>query len=172
MANEQLGMVLRHLRGLLETRDLERLSDGELLERFTSGQTEAAFTALVRRHGRMVLGVCKRVLHNPEDAKDAFQATFLVLFRKARSLDRRGSLANWLYTVAYRVALKAKAERIRRYGKERQVREMPEVECSPQDISQDLRSLLDEEVNAYPFVISLPVVEKLRFVHDTVAAAK
>ena len=70
MANDQLGMVLQHLHRMLETRELEKLSDGELLERFTSGHTEAAFTALVRRHGRMVLGVCKRTLHNLQDAED------------------------------------------------------------------------------------------------------
>jgi hypothetical protein len=86
------------------TPDHAALSDGELLERFVRGHDEAAFAALVRRHGPMVLGVCRRILRDDHTAEDAFQATFLVLFRRARSLDQRGSLAGYLDTVAYRAA--------------------------------------------------------------------
>src|SRR5207253_10768778 len=89
-------------------------SDGQLLERFARLGDQAAFAALVRRHGPMVLGVCRRVLRHAQDAEDAFQATFLVLARKARSIARRGALGSWLYGVAYRVALQARDDARRR----------------------------------------------------------
>ena len=84
-------------------------SDGRLLSAFTSHRDEAAFEAIVRRHGPMVMGVCQRVLRNRHDAEDAFQTTFLVLVRKAGSIARRELLANWLYGTAYNTALKVKA---------------------------------------------------------------
>src|SRR5262245_53440397 len=83
-------------------------SDGQLLRRFTVEHDEAAFAALVERHGPMVLGVCQRILNDWHDAADAFQATFLVLVRKAGSLSRPELLGNWLYGVAFRTAVKAK----------------------------------------------------------------
>src|SRR6201997_3334928 len=93
-------------------------TDGQLLRRFTSRQDEAAFAALVRRHGPMVLGVCRRILQNDVDAEDAFQATFLVLVRKAASVRPRGMVRNWLYGVAHNTALKARATIRRRRDKE------------------------------------------------------
>src|SRR5437763_200444 len=109
MAAAQAGVVLRHIRELVHADGTGNLSDPELLARFTSSGDEAAFTALVRRHGGMVLGVCRRVLGNHADAEDAFQATFLVLANKARAIARHQSLPGWLYQVAYRVALKARS---------------------------------------------------------------
>jgi hypothetical protein len=92
--------VIEELRTVL-LRDGAGLGDGQLLERFTSNREEAAFTALVRRHGPMVLGVCLRVLRNHHDSEDAFQATFLVLARKAASIRPPEMVGNWLYGVAY-----------------------------------------------------------------------
>src|SRR5216683_1420993 len=150
MADGQLRDVLRHVHKLLGAKALEELTDGQLLERFISRQEEAAFAVLVRRHGPMVLGVCRRVLHHWHAAEDAFQATFLVLFRRARSLDRRGSVANWLYTVAYHVALKARASAAHRRLREREVVEMPQAEPQPEEVWRDLQPVLDEELNSLP----------------------
>jgi RNA polymerase sigma factor (sigma-70 family) len=108
-----LHPVLRQLQKLAGLSDAERLRDGELLERFVRGRDETAFEALVRRHGPSVLGVGRRVLHDANAAEDVFQATFLVLARRAGRLDRRGSLGSWLHVVAFRLALKAKAGRRR-----------------------------------------------------------
>src|SRR5262249_24912815 len=87
----------------------EGVCDSELLGRFRAGGDEAAFTALVKRHGPMVLGVSHRVLRHRQDAEDAFQATFLVLARKAGAIGDPATLANWLYGVAYRTSLKARS---------------------------------------------------------------
>jgi DNA-directed RNA polymerase specialized sigma24 family protein len=130
MATEQAGSLLRHLRKAASPDVGAGRSDGQLLERFLADRDEAAFAALVRRHGPLVLGVCRRVLGNVHDAEDAFQATFLVLLRRAASIGRRELLANWLYGVAYRTALEAKAAAARRRAKERQVGEMPRPEAA------------------------------------------
>src|SRR5262245_16526532 len=98
-----LQPIVRQLRQA-NGEDPATASDGELLARFTAGRDELAFTALVSRHGPMVLGVCRRVLGDPHDAQDAFQATFLLLSRKAHALADPGRLGPWLYGVAYRTA--------------------------------------------------------------------
>src|ERR1700758_3045027 len=97
MAEQALQSVLHQVRKLAAVQTGRGLSDHELLAQFVGAQDEAAFTVLVERHGPMVLGVCRRALGNAHDAEDAFQATFLVLARKAGSLTRPGLLANWLY---------------------------------------------------------------------------
>ncbi len=102
MAHGPLASVLQHIRRLALAPEAADLEDGQLLERFLAKRDEAAFEALVQRHGPMVLGVCRRLLPNPHDAEDAFQATFLVLIRKANTLSKRELLAHWLYGVAYR----------------------------------------------------------------------
>jgi RNA polymerase sigma factor (sigma-70 family) len=148
MANGHASTVLRHLRKLIGA--AEEPTDGQLLERFAAGDGEAAFTALVRRHGPMVLGVCRRVLGDLHDAEDAFQATFLVLIRRAAALDRRRPLANWLYTVAYHTALRAKSEAARRRALERQARDMSSAEPDNAAVWRELRPVLDEELSRLP----------------------
>src|SRR6266404_7272928 len=104
MASSQMNGVLRHLCRSALRHHGGGMTDGQLLERFLTAREEGAFEALVRRHGPMVLGVCRRVLRNEHDAEDAFQATFLVLLRKASSILPRDRVGNWLYGVAYRTS--------------------------------------------------------------------
>jgi RNA polymerase sigma factor (sigma-70 family) len=125
------------------------LTDGQLLTRFLDGKEEAAFAALVRRHGPMVLGLCRRVLGHAHDAEDAFQAAFLVLARKAASIARREAVASFLYSVAYRTAQRARAQAARRRATERQVEDMPHPAVAPSE-AQDWRPLLDRELSRLP----------------------
>jgi RNA polymerase sigma factor (sigma-70 family) len=148
MATSQTSGVIQHLRRVL--RDGAGLTDGQLLEDYISRRDDAAVAALVRRHGPMVWGVCRRVLRNEHDAEDAFQATFLVLVRRAASIASRELLANWLYGVAHQTALKARATVAKRKGRERQVTEMPEPAVTEQDHWRDLQPLLDEELSRLP----------------------
>jgi RNA polymerase sigma factor (sigma-70 family) len=125
-------------------------TDAELLRRFAGQQDEAAFTALLQRHGPMVLGVCQRLLRNEHDAEDALQATLLVLARRVRSIGRPELLGNWLYGVAYRTALKARSEAAERRVKEQKVVRVPAEEATPAVVWADLRPVLDEEVHRLP----------------------
>jgi RNA polymerase sigma factor (sigma-70 family) len=155
MATGQLSGVLRHLRGaaLLQGGDL---TDGQLLECFLTNRDEVAFEALVRRHGPMVWGVCRRSLHNAHDAEDAFQATFLVLVRKAASIGQRELVGNWLYGTAYRAALETKTAR--RRTRERQVSAMPEPEAPTPEVCPDWRPVLDHELSRLPDKYRVPIV--------------
>ncbi len=114
MARQPYGIVQQQIERLLQRGSLAGLSEWQLLERYATQRDERAFEALVVRHGPMVLGVCRRVLLNEQAAEDAFQATFLVLIRKAPSLDQGKPLGNWLYTVAFRLALRIRANEARR----------------------------------------------------------
>src|SRR5262245_3865328 len=134
-------------------------SDGQLLERFRRDGDETAFALLVQRHGPMVLGVCQRVLKDSHDAEDAFQATFLVLVRKAASLRRPDSLAGWLHGVAYRTALKARAAAARRRAAERQTVLMPLTDPLDDEASRrEVRAALDEELDRLPEKYRAPLV--------------
>jgi RNA polymerase sigma factor (sigma-70 family) len=157
MATGPLSSVLRQLRTTV-LRDGDAPGDGQLLETFIARRDEAAFAALVRRHGPMVLGVCRRVLGHVQDAEDAFQATFLVLVRKATTVVPRDLLGHWLYGVAYRTALKARALVARRQGRERQVQQMPEPETLPEDAWTDLQPLLDRELSRLAEKYRVPLV--------------
>jgi RNA polymerase sigma factor (sigma-70 family) len=130
-------------------------SDGQLLERYVARRDSAAFEALLRRHGPMVLGVCRRVLRNGHDAEDAFQATFLVLVRRAASVRPREQVGNWLYGVAYRTALKAKVTAARRAARERMVPGKVQTSDEP---AADWLPLLDQEVSRLPDKYRVPVV--------------
>jgi RNA polymerase sigma factor (sigma-70 family) len=127
-----------------------QMADGELLERFASRREEEAFAALVRRHGALVLGVCRRVLHNRHDAEDAFQAAFLALARHAGSVGRRGSVGGWLHRVAYRAALKARARALKREEHERHARHRNATDPLVELTGRELLGLLDEELQRLP----------------------
>ena len=150
MATSQMSGVIQHLRRTMLLRGGAGLTDGQLLTDYLSRRDEAALAALVHRHGPMVWGVCRRVLHDHHDAEDAFQASFLVLVRKAGSIASRELLANWLYGVAHQTALKARATALKRKGRERQVTQMPEAAAAEQDLWHDLQPLLDEELRRLP----------------------
>src|SRR5689334_1001725 len=108
MPTGPLARMVQFCRRVLAPEDADEAADAHLLELFIQRRDEGAFAGLVRRHGPMVLGVCRRVLGNAHDAEDAFQATFLVLTRKAASIRPRRMVGNWLYGVAYRTALEAR----------------------------------------------------------------
>jgi RNA polymerase sigma factor (sigma-70 family) len=141
--------VIEHLRRAALLRDGAGLGDGELLDRFLECRDEAALAALVRRHGPMVWGVCRRLLSH-HDAEDAFQATFIVLVRKAASIVPREMVGNWLYGVAHQTALQAKRTATRRRAREVQVTEMPDTATVQQDQWPDVRPLLDQELSRLP----------------------
>src|SRR5262249_11929012 len=131
-------------------------SDQQLLQRFSTLREEAAFTTLVERHGPMVLGVCRAMLHHVQDAEDVCQATFLVLARKARSIRKPASLAPWLHGVACRLARRVKAGRDRTYDR----RANPRAQLTPMDelTGRELRQILHEELALLPESYRLPLI--------------
>ncbi|MBL8794407.1 MAG: sigma-70 family RNA polymerase sigma factor [Planctomycetia bacterium] len=137
-------------------------SDGELLQRFLVERNEAAFDVLVRRHSAMVLRVCQRVLQQRQDAEDAFQATFIVLARKAPSISKQDSLASWLHGVAYRIALKARTTAGRRRSHEKRAGELASVHDASGEhggtMSRELGSVLDEELQHLPEKYRTPLL--------------
>jgi DNA-directed RNA polymerase specialized sigma24 family protein len=118
MATAQLGTLLRHVQKLAAAGPVRQRTDRQLLDDFAARGNEAAFAALVGRHGPMVLRVCRRVLNHEQDAEDAFQATFLVLARNTASIRQRDAVGDWLHGVAYRTAMKAKRGAARRRNHE------------------------------------------------------
>jgi RNA polymerase sigma factor (sigma-70 family) len=149
MSNVQLGPVVRHIRRLAQSLDTQDLSDVQLLDRFTRQREESAFAALMRRHGGLVWGVCRHVLRQEQDAEDAFQATFLVLADKAAAIRKREALACWLHGTAYRIAMTARREAMRRKAREaRAAGERPA--SAPESAWQELQAALDEEVQRLP----------------------
>jgi RNA polymerase sigma factor (sigma-70 family) len=150
MASGRLSTILQHLHCLGSAAQAGELTDAELLERFAAKQEQGAFAALLKRHGPMVLSVCRRVLGNAHDAEDAFQATFLVLVRKAGSIRRREALGGWLHEVALRVAMRARASATSRRRHEQRVPEMPRKDFLATVVWRDLQPVLDEEVQGLP----------------------
>lgn len=133
-------------------------SDAALLERFVTGHDEAAFAALVARHGPMVFGVCRRLLRHHQDAEDAFQATFLILVRKAAAIGRRELLGNWLYGVAARVTARARLMATRRQARE--TADMERIATATREPARatDMTVVIDEEVQRLPSKYRGPVV--------------
>ncbi|SRR5579883_790382 len=150
MAIGHISEFLENIRRAALRRDEAGQSDGQLLDAYVQSGEEAAFAALVHRHGPMVWGVCRRVLGNERDAEDAFQATFLVLVRKAASIVPRERIANWLYGVSRKTAVRARAMAVKRKAREKQVNEMPEPAGIEQDAPNDLLTLLDQELSRLP----------------------
>jgi RNA polymerase sigma factor (sigma-70 family) len=132
--------------------------DEELLEQFVSQRDEAAFAALLRRHGPMVWGLCRRLLAHRQDAEDAFQATFLILARKAAAIRRRTLLANWLFGVARRAALNMRAMRARRAQHEQSRGDLPDVQVTAKAPWSDIQAVLDEELARMPAKYRLPLL--------------
>lgn len=156
MATSPRSQVIQQVCKLVFADELG-LTDAQLLERFIAHRDDAAFEAMVRRHGPMVLAVCQRVLSDYHDAEDAFQATFLVLVRKAASIVPREMVGNWLYGVAYQTAVRAKVANAKRRAREKQVQVMPDP-VAPPDLRQDLRPLLDQELSRLPAKYRVPIV--------------
>jgi RNA polymerase sigma factor (sigma-70 family) len=150
--------LIRNLRKDAWLQEAGELADQELLRRFVLAKDELAFEMMVRRHGPMVLSVCRHLVHDGHTAEDAFQATFLVLVRKAGSIRKPGQLSSWLYGVAYRVATHARAQTERRRRKETQGLEMEPASPPLQDRVVDVQPVLYQELERLPQKYRLPMV--------------
>ncbi len=145
----QSSELMELLRTLIVQQEQAGMSDAQLLGRFVERRDQSAVAALMCRHGPMVWGVCRRLLSH-HDAEDAFQATFLVLLRKAVSIVPRERVANWLYGVAYQTARKAQAMQAKRRTREQQAMILPEPQAVERDVWNDLQPFLDEELSRLP----------------------
>src|SRR5687768_991240 len=150
-----LQRTIDGLRGLAQRQALGERSDRQLLQTFARTGDESAFALVVRRHGGLVLGVCRRLLGSLDDAEDAFQATFLVLARKAGEVAWQDCVRNWLHGVAYRVARKARAARQRRAHKERQA---APAASSLDAAWTEVSAVLDEELTSLPPRYRAPIL--------------
>ncbi|HEV3085072.1 MAG TPA: sigma-70 family RNA polymerase sigma factor [Gemmataceae bacterium] len=150
MNGSALAAEVRSLRGRLALQFCNQESDEQLLQAFQSRGDDQAFAGLVRRHGPMVLHVCRRVLGHEQDAEDAFQAAFLVLARNAAALRKKSSLASFLHGIAYRTALKAKQAAARRRKHENQAPTRRPAGPADDLSWREVRALLDEEISRLP----------------------
>jgi RNA polymerase sigma factor (sigma-70 family) len=150
VARTRLYDVLRHIQGLASASQLAAASDGELVARFAAGGEEAAFAALLRRHGPLVLAVCRHILGQEQDAEDAFQATFLLLARKAGSIRKKASVASWLHGVAYRLSVRTKAQRARWQANERRAASMRKTGPDLEAALREVQAALDGALEALP----------------------
>jgi serpin B len=158
MSNRQFGVLLRYLHRVAPPEPGQEVSDSALIERFVQRREEAAFADLVRRHGPMVLAACRRVLKHEQDAEDAFQATFLVLARKASSIRRCSSVGGWLYRVARHVALDARGAAQRRETIAQRVGATETADTALDASAMEIRDVLDEELRKLPEKYCLPIV--------------
>jgi RNA polymerase sigma factor (sigma-70 family) len=158
MTNGERAAVERDLRQMVSLPRPGGLTDAQLLEQFVARRDAAAFEVLVWRHGPKVLGVCRRVLRHEQDAEDAFQATFLILVRKAKSIGARQSVGGWLSRVAYRAALRAKVMGDKRAARQTQVSDVPAADRAADLVWRDLRPVLDEELDRLPAKYRVPFI--------------
>jgi RNA polymerase sigma factor (sigma-70 family) len=158
MATAQLASVVRHIQGLTADSTMSQQSDGALLRAYLGRNDQAAFAALLWRHGPMVLRICRRVLGNVHDAEDALQATFILLAQKATSIRQRESLVSWLHGVAYRMATHAKRASARRLHYESRVNPPQPPDPALCASWQELQALLDEEITMLPETLRAPFI--------------
>src|SRR5262245_39135411 len=158
MAANERNVLVRFVRGLAVRSGGRDTPDSELLRRFVAAKDDAAFSLLVKRHGPMVLSLCRRLLRNDADAQDAFRATFLVLAQKAHTLRSAESVGNWLYGVARRTALKARTGAGRRRKREGQARDRVAPDPATELSLRDAQLILDEELARLGEEFRAPVV--------------
>src|SRR5262249_51457191 len=150
--------VLRFIRKITVREQFARLADRDLLERFVNAQEEDAFAALVCRHGPMVLRVCLQILANEHDAEDAFQATFLVLSRKASSVKKQKSIGNWLFGVAYHTSTNLKRNLMRRRSYERRVSQLSVADPLSGLTLREAQAIVNQELARLPEKHPAPLV--------------
>src|SRR5262249_47080135 len=152
------GGILREVRRLIQHPNGGLLTDRELLERFSQHHDEAAFGGLVRRHETLVMGVCRRILGQAQDAEDAFQATFLLLAKKAASIRNKESVASWLYAVAQRTAAKAKVTASRRRRHESRA-VVSDIQVIRDNVTwKEIKEVLDDELGRLPEYYRAPLL--------------
>src|SRR5262249_18489924 len=158
MTRATLDTALRHLHRLVGAPTAEQALDSDLLGRFVQCRDQAAFAELVRRHGPMVRNVCHGILRHCHDAEDAFQATFLVLARKADTIRQRASLGAWLYEVAYHLALRTRATSARQRPLEPGEAAAPVADPLLDLTLREVQLLLHEELRRLPEKYRAPLV--------------
>jgi len=158
MAKGQLQSVLEHIYHVAGPAAGCDDSDRHLLQRFSRFRDDAAFAALVQRHGPLVWGVCWRVLQQVQDAEDAFQAAFLVLACRAGVVRWHESVANWLYEAAHRLAHEIKTRNARRSRHEQQAAAMVRTELAANGVDRELPAVLDEELRRLPARYRQPIL--------------
>jgi RNA polymerase sigma factor (sigma-70 family) len=156
MATREVSDVVQFLRGLAGDKPAEEPSDDQLIQRFVARRDEAAFAAILARHGALVFGACRQILRDAHAAEDAFQATFLVLARKAATIRDREALAAWLHRVAVNISRSARTDTNRRRAHETQV--VPPMPSTAEAPAPDWRARIHEEVDHLPTQYRLPVV--------------
>jgi RNA polymerase sigma factor (sigma-70 family) len=158
MKQVRAGVILEHVRKLVPEPNADDVTDAELLQRFAVGREQAPFSTLLSRHGPMLLRACRRLLHNPQDAEDICQATFLVLASKASASYWHASVAGWLHRVAYQLAVKANAAAARRAVHERKMVGRSTPDLLDSITGRELQSALDEELARLPEKVRTPLI--------------
>ena len=157
MKTSSARMIIGYIRQTVRP-SVADLTDGQLLRQYLERRDEDAFAVLVRRHGPMVLAVCRRLLGHAQDAEDAFQATFVILARKGHRITVQQTISGWLHGVAYRVAQDVRRRTIRRKAKEQQVQDMPHPSVLAEEDQRELLAVLDRELARLPDKYRLPVI--------------
>ena len=158
MTRVQLAPLVSHLRRLASAPWVQERTDAELLAQFVTQRDETAFTALVARHGQVVQGVCRNILRNEQEVEDAVQATFLILARKAGTIQKAGSIASWLHGVAYRTAMNARKIDARRRRREKQSPARSPEQPVSEAAFREIQAILHEEVQRLPARCRAPFI--------------